>query len=113
MAQGLLGACGVLGARSGRRAAVSWAKQASAAALAGGCTTLPACCRCPVVVEVLQGVLETPLPPPCRRGPIAVEVAQSVLDTPAMASLELFLLRARARQKFLEIRLDQVPLRWG
>lgn len=31
-----------------------------------------------------------------------------MLDTPAMASLELFLLRARARQKFLEIRLDQV-----
>ena len=42
-----------------------------------------------------------------------------MLDTPAMDGLELFLLRARARQKFLEIRLDQVPLQgpdqgfWG
>ena len=58
------------------------------------------------------GPPKSPIPTPCRRGPVAVEVAQGVLDTPAMASLELFLLRARSRQKFLEIRLDQVPLQW-
>ncbi len=39
---------------------------------------------------------------------MAVEVAQRVLETPQMAGLELFLLRAHARRKFLEIRLDQV-----
>lgn len=61
-------------------------------------------------MKVAQGVLDTLIPNPCRRGPVAVEVAQGVLGTPAMAGLELFLLRARARQKFLEIRLDQVPL---
>ncbi len=37
-----------------------------------------------------------------------MEVAQRVLETPQMAGLELFLLRAHARRKFLEVRLDQV-----
>ena len=37
-----------------------------------------------------------------------MEVAQRVLEAPQMAGLELFLLRAHARRKFLEVRLDQV-----
>ncbi len=44
---------------------------------------------------------------PCARAAAALEVARGVLAGPAMAGLELFLLRAQARRRFLEIRLDQ------
>ncbi|KAK9827584.1 hypothetical protein WJX81_000824 [Elliptochloris bilobata] len=46
-------------------------------------------------------------------GAVAVEVAQGVLGVPEMASLELFLLRAQARRKALEIRIDQMEDRYG